>query len=305
VFFDIGFGNSVFVKTTTKDILIDAGPPGPPGWSPVETAILPSLTKYKVKALDALILTSLKPQCIGGAEYLLEHFPTKAIYLPSNFVDVSTMTYYEFLENLGLWRWYHDPYNYEATGLYITMYRFSRFLRNYHGDVRVIKGPQVLFEEKVSKGKFRLEVIAAGVSSRGGVDEIGDKSFGIKLSYGDSSVLILPQLSLSLQKEVCRRYGSRLKSDVLLVPQNGNIDAFAECLLKLVKPKIAICQYGWTNQRIGYFYPSVVLPTLKKYEIFVIKVYRTDITGAVTIDFVGEGYKLSTVIPKEEYEAKL
>lgn len=305
VFFDTGFGNAVVIKTPSKNVLIDTGPPGPPGWSPAEAVISPTFTFYKIKTLDSVILTSLKPQCIGGTRYILSHFPTRKLYLPPNYIDCSSFTYYDFIEKTNLWYYLSNPYLYESTGLFIENYKLSKFLNSYKGEIRVVTAEkETVVEEYIDGEKFTIEILnAKGIKNT--TDEIANNSLAVKISFAEKPILVLPQAGTELQDVLVSKFGEYLKSKVLLIPQNGHIKAYNTNFIKTVQPEIIICPYGWTNQRIGYFYPSYVTETQKIYESMNIKFLRTDYVGAVVITLGRKKFSYTTGVSEKEYKLRL
>ena len=304
IFLDVGFGNAVLIMTPNKTVLIDTGSPGPSGWSSAESQISPTLTFYKIKKLDAVILTSLKPQCIGGVEYILKHFKTKKVYLPQNFKDCSNYTLYDFLDNMNLWYYKSNPYQYEITGLYIESYKISKFLSSYKGEIKIVSSEEVVFEEQVSNENVKLEILQPQRISNT-YNEIENNSLIVRLVVGKHKILIPTQAGVELQNVLLSKYNDELKSDVMLVPGNGHIRYFNKDFVNCVSPKIAVCSYGWTNQRIGYFPSSFVSETQKMYEDMNIKFLRTDHFGAVSFVFVKDKYYYTTGIDEKEYKLRL
>jgi len=304
IFLDVGFGNAVLITTPKKAVLIDTGSPGPAGWSPAEAQISPTLTFYKIKNLDAVILTSLKPQCIGGAEYILRHFKTKKVYLPQNFKDCSNFTLYDYIDNMNLWYYKSNPYQYEITSLYIENYKLSKFLKTYKGELKIVSSNEVVFEEQVNKEIVRLEILQPQdvVNT---FDEIANNSLVVKLVIGKHKLLIPTQAGVELQNVLLSKYKDELKCDIMLVPGNGHTKYFNKDFVEHVSPKIAVCSYGWTNQRIGFFPASFVSQTQKSYESMNIKFLRTDHFGAISFFFVKEKYSYTTGIDEKEYKLKL
>ncbi len=264
---------------------------------------MPTLTKYKVKKINSLFLTSLKPQCIGGAEYIISYLPVENIYLPQNYTDVSGLTYYSFLEKNGLWYYLTKPYDYEPTGLYIMNYRLSKILKKYHKKIKIVSKKVKVVEENINGTKFKLTLISPP-QDYSSSDIIGNNSYAVHISYGNNSVLIMSQLGYEAQEYIIKEYRDKLKSKIMLLPQNGNFNVFNKMLIETVSPEIAVCQYGWTNQRIGFFHSSLIEPTIKLCLSLGIKVYRTDFTGAVICKLWPDKYEIKTVIPEKEYRIK-
>ena len=304
IFLDVGFGNSVLIITPKKTVLIDTGSPRTVGWSAAESQISPTLTFYKIKNLDAVILSSLKPQCIGGVEYILKHFKTKKLYLPQNFQDCSNYTLYDFLDNMNLWYYKSNPYQYEVTSLYTENYKLSKFLNSYKGEVKIVSSEEVVFEEQVGNENVRLEIFQPQKIINT-YDEIANNSLVIRLIVGKYKILFLSQASVELQNVLLTKYNDELKSDIMLVPGNGHVKYFNKDFVNYVSPKIVVCSYGWTNQRIGYFPSSFVSETQKMYEDMNIKFLRTDYFGAISFVFVKEKYYYTTGIDIKEHKLRL
>lgn len=305
IFFDVNFGNAVLVKTPNKNILIDTGPPGPSGWSAAESAIAPTFTKYEIKNLDSVIITSIKPQCLGGAVYILSNFKTNKLYLPKNFVDCSNLTYYDFIEKQGLWYYMTNPYLYDITSLFVENYKLSKYIKNFYGEVKIVSNKEEVVVDELINGKnFKLTILSYEKIADT-KDVIGDNSLCIKIMYGKQSILLPTQTGTILQKKLVEQLGEELKSQILLVPQNGDYNSYNEIFVKKVLPEIAICQYGWTNQRIGYFHSSYVLQTQDKYKTLNIKFLRTDFVGSVSFILDGERYIYTTGISEEEYKTRI
>ncbi len=305
IFFDVGFGNAVLVKTPNKNILIDTGSPGPSGWSSAESAVAPTLTKFGIKEIDALIITSVKPQCVGGVIYILSHFKTNKLYLPKNFLDCSTLTYYDFIEKQNLWYYITNPYLYEATSLFVENYKLSKYIKEFYGEIKIVSDKEEIVINELIDGKNFKLVILSSEKIVDTLDTIADNSLCVKIIYGNHSVLLPTQLGVKLQDKFVVHFSDVLKSNILLVPQNGHYNAYNEAFVKKVSAEIAVCQYGWTNQRIGYFNPSYVLATQQKYQSLNIKFLRTDFVGSVSFVLDGEKYIYTTGISEEEYKTRI
>lgn len=79
LFFDVGEGDSVLIKTPEKKyILIDTGPYHK--YSPAKTAIIPYLRDKGIKNLDAVVLTHPDSDHTGGTTYILENIGVKKLF---------------------------------------------------------------------------------------------------------------------------------------------------------------------------------------------------------------------------------
>ncbi len=82
---------------------------------------------------------------------------------------------------------------------------------------------------------------------------------------------------------------TELKSKVLLAPHHGSKGSSTKIFLDKVKPESVIVSCGYKN-RYGFPHPD----TLKRYRVQEIRVFRTDLHGAVTVTSQGQGYHINT-----------
>ncbi len=79
LFFDVGQGDSVLVRTPGKKyFLVDTGPPSK--YSPARTAIIPYLRDKGITSLDAIVLTHPDSDHTGGTSYILENIKVKKVF---------------------------------------------------------------------------------------------------------------------------------------------------------------------------------------------------------------------------------
>ncbi len=79
MFFDVGQGDSVLVKTPKKKyLLVDTGPPGK--YSPAKTAIIAYLRDKGIKKLDGIVLTHPDNDHTGGTPDLLGEINVETLY---------------------------------------------------------------------------------------------------------------------------------------------------------------------------------------------------------------------------------
>ncbi|MCR6110363.1 DNA internalization-related competence protein ComEC/Rec2 [Bacillus sp. A301a_S52] len=125
---------------------------------------------------------------------------------------------------------------------------------------------------------------------------VGDDSFFIVHPHGDEmeendrSIVLLANLSGisflftgDLEEEGEKRlltHYPNLKADILKVGHHGSRTSTKEELLEQLKPKVGVVSVGGNNT-FGHPYPDV----LTRLESHQITVFRTDIHGAITIEF--------------------
>jgi competence protein ComEC len=75
----VGQADAAIIRYNGKTVLIDCGPPGPPGRnSPVARA----LQKLGIRSIDALFLSHPHPDHVGGLEDIVQIWPIGKIYIP-------------------------------------------------------------------------------------------------------------------------------------------------------------------------------------------------------------------------------
>ena len=104
------------------------------------------------------------------------------------------------------------------------------------------------------------------------------------IHYNDLKVMVTGDLLEEDEQEMIEYYKDtdKLKCDILKVAHHGSKSSSSEEFLDAVKPRIAVIQCGRNN-----FYGHPHKQTLKRLEERGIKVFRTDISGAVGIDIHG------------------
>jgi competence protein ComEC len=112
-----------------------------------------------------------------------------------------------------------------------------------------------------------------------------NQSIVIRLEYAETSFLLTGDIELQSETRILE-LGGKLKSQVLKSPHHGSSSSSSEAFLEKVEPKIAVISVGEGNM-YGFPAPDV----LKRYEEMRIKVYRTDIHGAV--ELASDGRKIS------------
>lgn len=93
-FIDVGQGDSIFIQSDGKNILIDAGE------NNQGTKVVRYLKNYNVEVIDLLIGTHPHSDHIGGMDTVINNFEIKQIIMPklANHLVPTTKTYTEVLE---------------------------------------------------------------------------------------------------------------------------------------------------------------------------------------------------------------
>ena len=102
-----------------------------------------------------------------------------------------------------------------------------------------------------------------------------DNSLVFKLSYLDNSVLFLGDISTTVEREIAKKYGLMLRSNILKLAHHGSNTSTSMELLKVVEPREIIISLG-LNNIYGFPHPDVIEKISGKYNV-----YRTDLNYTI------------------------
>ncbi|MFH1353607.1 MAG: ComEC/Rec2 family competence protein [bacterium] len=302
----VGFGNCNIIRTPSgKNILVDTTRIGEGDFNFQNLAA--AFTLYHINGFENLVLTNLKPENTGNAALLLPYFPAKKIttsYDPDEFCK--RMSYQKFLSFLD-----DESIKEKWDGFYAqALYTNWHFLvkapliphRNYQssdGLKKIFSGRKgfplhrtkrgdILYSERAGKKDFIIRVLWPEEKKIAGTeDDIANNSIVLKVTYGDFSMLIPSDIKFAAQEEMAARFPDELKSDVLIAPYHGHMDAGCERWFNAVGPSLVVIPYiydkGWS------FYDSDLNPTIRLCSQLGARVLRLDRVGAVTIVSDGTG----------------
>ncbi len=293
-FFDAGYGNSsLIIMPSKKVVLIDTGQRGyGTNWDFAETVLLPACARYGINRIDLVCITSLRPGNMGGAVYLTDNFTVKKIVLPRIFK--TRIKYNEFIKEVNDSKYIFNPYNPEIATVYRLYYDLNNILLQ-NKDINIIDytmvNNNVVYQEKYNSKEIGLEILKHP-NVTGTEDDMGNNSAVLKLSYGKTSVLFGSNISAETEKWLVTNLKQKLKSRCLVIPNHGSPYSSTQEFIKAVSPTIAVCQYGYLSQRRRVYEPYVfssdIDMVIKNYDTAGAKVYRTDVSGAVTLTFNGD-----------------
>ncbi|MEW6686988.1 MAG: DNA internalization-related competence protein ComEC/Rec2 [Candidatus Edwardsbacteria bacterium] len=121
--------------------------------------------------------------------------------------------------------------------------------------------------------------------------KVNNTSIVLKITYGKISFLFPGDIENEVEEELLKQ-GDLLEATVLKVPHHGSLTSFREEFIMKVKPKIAVISVGEFN-RFG-FPDSCVIEGYRKLGA---EIYRTDESGAITIETDGERIWVKGMIP--------
>lgn len=231
IFFDIGQGDAIFIKTPEgHQILIDGGPSG---------KIMEKIAKempFWDKNLDLIILTHPERDHLIGLLDVLKKYRVENILWTG--IERDTPEYREWknlIEN-------------EKTKIKIAKFDQKISCQNCHWKIEILYPFQSLEGEKIN--------------------DVNDTSVVSRLVFGDSIFLFSGDISNHIEESLLF-LEQKLKANVLKIAHHGSKNSSSEEFLQKVNPQIAVISVGKENKfRHPH---EEVLEVLKKYGIRVFR----------------------------------
>ncbi len=111
-----------------------------------------------------------------------------------------------------------------------------------------------------------------------------DTSCVLKIEARGGSALLAGDIGRYSEEALVQRLGNELKSDVLLVPHHGSASSSGTQFVQAVAPRHAVFSAGYRN---SFGHPRQ--ETLQRYRALGSATERTDLDGAVTVEFESKG----------------
>lgn len=197
----VGYGSGIFVSAPNgKAILIDTAfvQTDRGRRNDAERTIMPYVCSKQVKRLDALILTSPRPEHTAGAPTILRYLDVDELIYPESVGAV--------LEGNGA---ISDVLDDRAEGTWDNEFAGTTIPR------RAVAAGERLFEDTVDGKEFRIEVLGPMPGDSKG-------AMTLRIVYGDFAMLIAGDLSFPEQQALLERCGpGDLKATVAVAPGHG------------------------------------------------------------------------------------
>lgn len=237
-FLAVGYGGATLVETPGgRRVLIDAAPADfdRPWRNQAVRAVLPFLSSRRIRRLDAVVLTSPRPERAAGAAWLLEHLWVRELWRPPALADLDHVSSPEVLAaKFGL------PLDSALAALmHATLIggpsahssrpsiarhlerRSMGWLNRWAGWTvrrRTAQIGDVILREPTPAGEFRIEVLHAGPASASTPDAA---ALVLRVVHGDSAVVLTSDLSLRELHTVLLTAGHHAKADLITAPHHG------------------------------------------------------------------------------------
>lgn len=125
--------------------------------------------------------------------------------------------------------------------------------------------------------------------SQGFANDPNNNSIVIRLEYGNISFLFTGDITEIAETLYVKQYGEKLKSHILKAAHHGSDSSSSGVFLNYVQPDVAVISCGENNP---FGHPSKTV--LERFQNMDIDVYRTDLSGHITIATDGKEYQIIT-----------
>jgi len=249
-YMDVGQGNAALLELPGGPcMLVDGGGFYDNRFDVGARIIAPFLWRKKIATVETLVLSHPDPDHLNGLLFIARHFNVQEVWMTRD--DVSTPTYRDFLEIIG---------EEEITTLGLKDLMGPRMIQGVR--FQVLYPPSDFLERKRLHG-WRTS---------------NNNSLVLKASFDQISFLFPGDIEAQAEKELTTLAENNLKSQVLLVPHHGSKTSSTSEFLKRVDPSVAVVSSGWKRM---FGLPSQKV--LDRYEAIGCPVFRTDLTGAITM----------------------
>lgn len=257
-FLDIGQGDATYLQFGDgEDMLIDCA---------IDGRILEALGRvmpWNDSVIDYLVVTHPDLDHYGGCEEVLKRFEVKHVV-------------YNGLKKADSKVWQS----------------FWGAVQEEHGEYTEVSNPHELtiasttLEFLYPDHSIPVDSKIPGLNKDTGSN---DTSIVVKVSYGNTSVLLMGDTEEPLEKYLIGQYSSELDVDVLKLGHHGSDSSSSQEFLETVSPEDAVVSCGKNNK---YGHPS--RRVMKRLERTSTTVWRTDTQGDVELVINNGAYTLST-----------
>jgi competence protein ComEC len=207
-FLDVGQGDSILVKTPSKNILIDGGP------IDAGTIVLNDLSAYHVTKIDLMVATHPHADHIGGLISVLQ-----------SSIPVQDIVY--------------NGYNYTSTQTFNTW----KSLALTHNLTQGNRNQVYAMSPTIN---FTIISPTSPTQFGSTINEINDNSIVMKLQVGNTSVLLTGDATTDAETSMLSS-GYNLQGQVLKVGHHGSSTSTSQSFLNAVTPAYAVISSGIDN----------------------------------------------------------
>ena len=253
-FLDAGQGDAAVIELPDGKVMLVDGSRNEPDMG--RMVIAPYLWSKGIRRVDYMVMSHPHPDHFGGLIYIMDNLDVGEIWFNGRRSDESLEFFQKMAEK-------NIP---------------SRILAR--GDVLEAKGYKIYALHPYDE--FYADSPRARFSNQ------NSASLVLKIESDDVSILFTGDIEAEAEENLAR-LGDWLKSDIIKAPHHGGRTSSSTRFIQTVRPQTAVISVGANN---SYNHPHP--ETLKRYKDEGVRVFRTDISGAVTIIAGGSAYEVKT-----------
>lgn len=244
VVIDVAQGDSTLIVTPkNKTILVDGG--GDENYDIGENVLIPYLLNKKINKIDYLMISHFDTDHVNGTITVIDKMKVECVIISQQ------------KENT------------------INFQRFIEAVRKKNVKILVVSGGDRIQIEQ----NFYMDILWPIKNNEIKNNLLNNNSIVAKLNYKETSMLFTGDIEAIVEEELVKRYGCKLKSNILKVPHHGSQTSSIQNFIDLVSPEIALIGVGANN---NFGHPNnIVIDRLRKQNV---KIYRTDLNGEISID---------------------
>lgn len=241
---DVGQGDSTLIVTPkNKTILVDGG--GNENYDIGENVLIPYLLNKKINKIDYLMISHFDTDHVNGVITVIEQMKVQCVIISQQ------------KENN------------------INFQRFIEVVRKKNVKILVVGGgDRIQIEQNIY-----MDILWPIKNNEIKNNLLNNNSIVAKLNYKEISMLFTGDIEAVVEEELVKRYGCKLKSNILKVPHHGSQTSSIQEFIDLVSPEIALIGVE-ANNNFGHPNKSVI-DRFRKQNV---KIYRTDLNGEINID---------------------
>jgi competence protein ComEC len=248
-YLDVGQGNAALVQLPRgKRMLVDGGGFRTGDFDVGRMVVAPYLWRQKIARIHTLVLSHPEADHMNGLGFIAANFSPDSLWYSGDEED-------------------SDSYR-----------RFMDVVRAASIRVKTPGDPDLPDEIEGVRVEI-LHPLEGGVEGEA-LPRLGtnDRSLVLRLSHAGFSFLFPGDIGRGVETLLVRRFGERLRSDVLLAPHHGSNTSSCPTFLRQVRPVWCVVSAGFEN-RFGFPHAAVIA-RLREAGV---RVARTDLHGAVRV----------------------
>ncbi len=248
-FLDVGQGDAIFLEFPNgKNMLVDGGA-RTFFRDAGQRFITPLLNRQGVSKIDFLVNSHPHHDHLGGFPYLIRNFKIGKIIDAGSFEKSDIFREYKHLID-------SSKINYQI----------------------IKRGETIDIADEVRM--YVLHPYQEFDSTD--IHDLNNQSLVLKIVYGKTELLLTGDAEKATETKIINQYKDFLEVDILKCGHHGSVTSSSFEFLESTKPLVSVISVGYANK---FNHPSkIVLDYLKRMNI---KVYRTDLQGAIVLESNG------------------